>query len=112
MKNIIGGILIILAGVSVLIKPISYSHKYSMVQDFSKIKYPLFLLSLLVGSILIYIGYRSKTNDNFTVEYWICPKCEDVYELRGQGPHICLKCNVHLEKLKGFYNKNETVGQK
>ena len=105
MISIVTGVLLVIAGISIFLQPISYSQKYAMVLDFTKVKTPLSLAAVALGAFCIFIGWRSKTNDEYSVDYWICPNCEEVYEMIGKGKHYCRICKTPIEKLKGFYER-------
>ena len=112
MGEIIGGIIFILAGISTLVTPVRYDSKYAMTFDFTRIKYPLSFGIMAVGAFCIFIGWRSKTNDKYKAEYWICPQCEKMYWLTGKDKHVCPECEMPLEKLKGFYERHPELKKK
>jgi predicted RNA-binding Zn-ribbon protein involved in translation (DUF1610 family) len=94
----LGGILII-AGVLLINNPKWYSSKYSMVLDFTEIKWPLGLAMSFVGFWALVNSFTSK------FESFICPKCENVLERNLKNPGVCQSCGEELKKLEGYFQK-------
>ena len=106
MILIISGSVLVVAGISIILRPVFYSAKYSMVFDFSNIKYPLSLSVIAIGSYCVYVGTRSYSNEEYMVDTWICPECEGLFKLAERDKHYCQKCRLPLERLKGFYERH------
>jgi len=88
-------------GVMFIYAPIHYSSKYSMVFDFTEIKWPLGLSMSFIGLFLLW----SSVNKNFV--NFICPNCENVYEKDQKYPGKCSDCDVNLKELDGYFEAKE-----
>lgn len=106
MILIITGLVLVFSGISIILRPVFYSTKYSMVFDFSGIKYPLSLSAIAIGSYCVYVGARAYYSDEYMVDTWICPKCEELFKFAEKDKHYCSKCDISLERLEGFYDRH------
>jgi hypothetical protein len=104
MQLIFCGLGTIFIGLAVLIKPVFYSQKYSITIDLSNVKWFLGPIFLCYGIYCLYISAK-REGPEFTVEYWICPNCEELRKFVGNKTRYCKKCKKPLEKLNGFYKK-------
>jgi hypothetical protein len=104
MRKIIGvviGIVLILSSIGVLVDPVSYSPIYRTNIDVSNVKWPFSFILFSFGIFCIYIALFKKSKK---VCYWICPKCEDVFQLVDEEKdYLCQECNINLKKLEGFF---------
>ena len=106
MTLIISGLIFVFMGLLIAVQPVFYSVKDSMTFDFSNIKYPLSISVIAIGSYCIYIGTRSYSNEKYMVATWICPECEELFNLAEKDKHICPNCKISLELLEGFYERH------
>ena len=102
--KILGGVLVI-SGISLIHNPRWYSSKYSMVLDFTEIKWPLGLMMSFIGFWTIINSFTSKF-DNF-----ICPQCENIYKKDIKNPGSCQSCGKELKKLEGYFNIEDNVSE-
>ncbi|MFW8602482.1 hypothetical protein ACOHYD_13505 [Desulfobacterota bacterium M19] len=97
------GAVLILAGILLIYNPKWYSSKYSMVLDFTEIKWPLGLAMSLIGCWTLLCSFASK------FESFICPNCENVYERNLKNPGVCQSCGKELKKLEGYFEIDKKV---
>ncbi len=60
MKDKIGGIILIIAGIAIMVNPKYYSYAYSITVDFSEIKFPLGFAFIVIGSAIIWFAQKRK----------------------------------------------------
>ncbi len=105
MALLFAGIVFIIGGITVIIKPVGYSHTYSMTFDFTNIKWPLSTIFIGIGIYCLFEFVR-RQQPKFEINYWICPTCQESYKKLGSDEHICEKCNISLERLDGFFDRH------
>ncbi len=105
MKRIVVGfigICSLIIGVGTLRHPITYHHIYGVSINYENIKWPLFLVVTIFGVSCLYISLSKRFWNSC---YWICPNCEEVFNLMNNKEiHYCSKCGHILVKLEGFYD--------
>jgi hypothetical protein len=106
MKYLFGSIMI-LSGISIFTDPIYFSSKYQMFFDHTYTRYILCPLLICTGLYSIFIAPKNK------VRNVICPKCQTVSKIyTSASSSKCLKCNIELEELKGFYDSHPDLKDK
>jgi len=75
-----------------------------MTIDLTNVKWVLGPIFLFYGIYCLYMSAK-REGPEFSVEYWICPKCEELFQFTGDKIRKCEKCNKTFEKLAGFYEK-------
>ncbi|BHH85193.1 hypothetical protein LA52FAK_34820 [Desulforhopalus sp. 52FAK] len=88
-----------------MVSPIIYSKTYSMILDYSQIKYPLGFTFIIVGFYLFY-RHNKMQNPKHRIQHWICPGCQDTYVKTGLDRYTCDNCGQALETLDGYYERH------
>ena len=97
------GVISIFMGLSIIANPVYYDIQWQMTNDLSSVKWPLGLGFLAFGFVCLWLVITKKLGNSC---YWICPKCEDVFNLNSNGEKkYCDNCGTPLEKLEGYYKK-------
>jgi hypothetical protein len=91
-------------GIGILINPRFHDTKHDYYYDFTEVKWPFGMALICIGSIMIGLLIKKRGKD-YEDKILICPKCEKVYNRDDIDDKKCLKCNVRLENLEGFYDK-------
>lgn len=94
------GVILFLSGISIIIHPTYYSSKYSLILDYSEIKWLLGLSMSVMGAFFFMKSIKTK------LDTFMCSKCENLYKRAIGKPWKCPSCKSNLIKLEGFYESD------
>ena len=105
------GIIMILSGTSIWLKPIIHSRHYGMILDFTDIKWPFGGGFIVVGVFSIWSSFRKKTIEEEQKikeekKVLMCPQCLKPFYKRDCNDLKCPQCQATLEDLSGFYERH------
>jgi len=100
-----GGAILVCFGFGIILRPSFYDRVWLHQWDLTEIKWPLGIVFMAIGLLLIWSAQRKKGITS-TDGFYICPRCEATYRKGEISEKTCPKCKVNLEELKGFYEKS------
>ena len=66
MKALLLSVIFLIGGLLIIVNPKYYSHFYGMTIDFTRIKYPLGITFVIIGLVLFWSFYKTRSNRNPT----------------------------------------------
>lgn len=111
------GSILFLSGISVWIKPVSYSSRFKITFDFSDIKWPLGGGFIILGAFFIWSSFRKKTIEadkkaKDEKKVLMCPKCIKPFYKKDCEALKCPDCQAPIEELPGFYERHPELKDK
>ena len=107
--NIIIGLLTLFNGWSIFRDPIWCSWYRERCADFTGFNREVGVFLMLLGVGILYLSYKYRNRKEQT---YICPVCLKPFEVINGKKHICKKCQVELEPMKGFYVRHPELKDK
>ena len=98
------GICLALYGFFTIIQRGYYSTRFEFYFDFGPYHYIFGILIAAVGAFFVYTSLTGM-NKNLEEKFLICPKCEESFIQKDVPNSHCPKCNIGLEKLDEFYDR-------
>ena len=87
-----------------------YSYKYGHVIAYDGLAIFICLLMIIVGGFFFIFGTNrviaSITTETNKVENYICPNCQTLWPAYEIDDTFCVKCQVALEDLDGFFERH------
>ncbi len=111
------GSILFLSGISIWIKPVSYSSRFGITFDFSGIKWPFGGCFIILGAFFIWSSFRKKTIEadkkaKDEKKVLMCPKCIKPFYKKDCEDLKCPDCQAPLEELSGFYERHPELKDK
>lgn len=89
--------------------PLWHSSRFQYTWDLTDVKYPVVILCIVTGIILIYKSYKipNKKTTNGVSLYRICPKCEKAFDVSKLKSTTCPEDGAELVPLNGYFEKEK-----
>jgi len=105
------GIVLIMMGIGVILFPERYDILSGVHLDYSRMRWPLGVLSIVIGMLFIrhYFSKKAKQLEEIAEDkkaILMCEKCLKPYYKKDVENLLCPKCTHPLENIDGFYNRH------
>jgi hypothetical protein len=99
------GVLLVIVGCIIIVTPKVKRAFVAGYFDFTGFNIPLGALFVTAGLACIWLSFPTRGR-KVPVTHLICPTCQTVRAFAEGRPSRCIKCDVDLEDLHGFYERH------
>ena len=93
-----------------------YDNKHGQIIAYDGLALFICFLMMIVGGFFFIFGSNrviaSITTETNKVENYICPNCQTLWPAYEIDDAFCLKCQIILENLDGFYERHPDLSEK
>ena len=102
--QIMAGIVLPLMGLFVILVPVNHGERFNY--DLSgSMKWFVGATFIILGLSILRMALKNKNK----IRNNICPKCQTVSPVDTVDAALCIKCNILLEDLDGFYKRHRDL---